>query len=561
MVSELPPDRFGSAIADYHAKLLAFVRRKVGDHDLAYDLTADAEEHALRAGMPVGITQAGFEAWLLRIARNRVIDYWRERKRRPLQLSLDTSSIQPQLIWAHDGVDDQAMVRSGLAALAPRDRQHIERFLAGYAPGELAQELGIQPAAERAARRQAFRRLRAQLEAHEPIHHTAYGESFGFGTLLDGVLATVFERKAGVQVNVIAKPASATESFSMMRHAFHARDSRIAIYTMDVVWHDAFAPHLVNLDRDFTIDSNAYAANVLQPNHKGHHSMLPLHKDFGMLYYRADLLRHYGYTAPPATWQELEAMAQTILAGEHARGNRTLAGYVYQFARYEGLVCHLLELLASQGGGTIIENGKVTLNNPAAIRAIERARRWVGTIAPAEVLTSTEEDTRRIFQRGDAIFMRNWPYAYRMLKAEPTLADRFAVAPLPHAPGLPSVATIGGSQLGVSRYAGDLDSALAFVEHMTSPQAQKLRALVGSYIPTLTSVQCDPAVLRAIPYLPAFDNVQLIARPSAQIGSLYNRVSAVIFQQIHQIMRGADAATTVADLASNLQRMIARERP
>lgn len=556
MDSELPPDRFGSKIADYHAKLFAYVRRKVNDHDLAHDLTADAEELALRAGMPAGITQTGFEAWLLRIARNRVIDHWRACKRRPLQFSLDASSIQPLLIWAHDRVDDQAMVRIALAALSPRDRQHIERFLAGYTPGEMAQALGIQPAAERAARRQAFRRLRTHLEAREPVHHTAYGESFGFGTLLDGVLASAFERKAGVQVNVIAKPASATESFAMMRHAFRVRDSRIAIYTIDVVWHDAFAQHLLNLDRDFAIDSHAYAANVLQPNPKGHYSALPLHKDFGMLYYRADLLRQYGYTTPPATWSELEAMAQTILAGERAGGNRTLAGYIYQFAPYEGLVCHLLELLASQGGGTIIEDGRVTVNNPAAIQAIERARRWIGTIAPPAVLTWTEEDTRRVFQRGDAIFMRNWPYAYRMLKAEPGFAKRFAVAPLPHAPGLPSVATIGGSQLGVSRYADDPDSALAFVEHMTSPQAQKLRALVGSYIPTLTSVQRDPAVLRAIPYLPAFDDVQLIARPSAEIGTLYNRVSAMIFQQIHQIMRGADVAATVAELAGSIQRFL-----
>ena len=47
---------------------------------------------------------------------------------------------------------------------------------------------------------------------------------------------------------------------------------------------------------------------------------IPYRADVGLLFYRTDLLKEYGYRAPPATWDELEAMATRIQAGERAKG-------------------------------------------------------------------------------------------------------------------------------------------------------------------------------------------------------------------------------------------------
>jgi trehalose/maltose transport system substrate-binding protein len=58
---------------------------------------------------------------------------------------------------------------------------------------------------------------------------------------------------------------------------------------------------------------------------------------------------------------------------------------------------------------------KVTINNPNAIKALDTAHSWVGTISPAEVTTHDEEAARKIWQDGNAAFMRNWPYAYGCL--------------------------------------------------------------------------------------------------------------------------------------------------
>jgi trehalose/maltose transport system substrate-binding protein len=36
---------------------------------------------------------------------------------------------------------------------------------------------------------------------------------------------------------------------------------------------------------------------------------MPVYADAGILYYRTDLLKKYGYEEPPKTWEELAMMA------------------------------------------------------------------------------------------------------------------------------------------------------------------------------------------------------------------------------------------------------------
>ena len=97
---------------------------------------------------------------------------------------------------------------------------------------------------------------------------------------------------------------------------------------------------------------------------------MPWFGDFGILYYRTDLLKKYGYSAPPKTWAELGVMAKKIQDGERA-SNPNFNGFVYQGNAYEGLTCDALEWLASSGGGQFIDGGKVTIDNPKAAAALE----------------------------------------------------------------------------------------------------------------------------------------------------------------------------------------------
>ena len=107
--------------------------------------------------------------------------------------------------------------------------------------------------------------------------------------------------------------------------------------------------------------------------------------------------------------------AQFIQDKERAAGNDKMWGFVWQGNAYEGLTCDALEWVASHGGGMIVEkDGTISINNPNAAAALDMAAKWVGTISPEGVIGYKEEDARGIWDQGNAVFMRNWPYAWSL---------------------------------------------------------------------------------------------------------------------------------------------------
>ena len=146
---------------------------------------------------------------------------------------------------------------------------------------------------------------------------------------------------------------------------------------------------------------------------------MPWFTDAGLLYYRTDLLEKYG-KQPPATWQELTEIAKEIQDGERAAGNDKMLGFVFQAKAYEGLTCDALEWVDSFGGGTIVGRGR--LDHDQQREGGRRRSIWPrpgsATIAPEGVLNYAEEESRGVFQSGNAVFMRNWPYAWALGNAD-----------------------------------------------------------------------------------------------------------------------------------------------
>ena len=110
-------------------------------------------------------------------------------------------------------------------------------------------------------------------------------------------------------------------------------------------------------------------------------------------------------------------------------------GFVWQGARYEGLVTVFLEYLGAFGGAILDDEGRVRVDSEAAQQALTSMRDaiYVDGIVPPAVLTWQEEQTRFAFQTGQAVFMRNWPYAYGLLedRSQSRVAGRFAVGAMP----------------------------------------------------------------------------------------------------------------------------------
>jgi trehalose/maltose transport system substrate-binding protein len=385
---------------------------------------------------------------------------------------------------------------------------------------------------------------------------TFYGDSVGNAAAVDKLAAKKFTDDTGIEVKVIPKPADATENYATYQRFFQGQSPDIDVMMLDVIWPGAFADNLVDLSAKLGEVAKTHVESIVQNNTvAGKLVAIPWFTDFGMLYYRTDLLQKYGFAKPPETWDELEQMAKKIQEGEKPASSN-FTGFVWQGKAYEGLTCNALEWVYSHGGGTIIENGKSTVNNPQVTKALTRAKGWVGSISPTGVTGYGEEEARNAFQGGNAAFMRNWPYAYAAGNDEKsTIKGKFDVAPLPHEPGQKSAGTVGGWQIGVSKFSKSQDAAIEFVRYLTSPEMQKYRAVVLASIPTIKSVQSDPEVVKVLPFLEKLKAVQLVPRPSNPTGARYNEASIAFFQGVAQVLQGKDPGPILKQVDEKLQRI------
>ena len=388
---------------------------------------------------------------------------------------------------------------------------------------------------------------------------TFIGDSVGGSHNRDVALAKQFTKDTGIKVKVVPHPTASDASYSQLARVFSSKSSSFDVAMLDVLWPGAFAPYLVDLKPKLGKEAKQHTQGLIKNDTvDGKLVAMPWFGDFGILYYRTDLLRKYGYTSPPKTWNQLFAMASKIQAGEQA-SNDKFTGFVFQGNSYEGLTCDALEWYQSSGAGGFIDNGKVTINNPKGARVLDQFAAQIGKITPRDVTTYQEGEAHTAFVSGDAAFMRNWPYAYSIGQDPKSskIVGKFSVTVLPHGPGGQSVGTVGGWQLAVNKYSKHVDASIEFVRYMTSAAAQKFNAITNTNVPTIPSVAKDPAVVKANPYLkPAIANVARVARPSNLLGARYNQGSKAIYQGINQILNGRPASSVLPRIESQLNRIL-----
>jgi trehalose/maltose transport system substrate-binding protein len=208
----------------------------------------------------------------------------------------------------------------------------------------------------------------------------------------------------------------------------------------------------------------------------------------------------------------------------------------------------------SFGGGQIVEaDGSISINNPQAAAAIEEAASWVGTISPEGNLAYMEEESRGVWQLGNAVFMRNWPYAYALGEGEDSaVKGKFDVAPLPAGEGADgrSAATLGGWNYAVSKYSDEPDAAIQLALFLGSEEVQKERAINQSNLPTIEALYDDADVLKASPFMANWKEIfqNAVPRPSAPTKAKYNEVSSMFWSAVHNSLSGNGTAAENLEL-------------
>ncbi len=368
--------------------------------------------------------------------------------------------------------------------------------------------------------------------------------------------------KSGHTAKLVSAPQNATEQLALYQQMLAAGSGDIDVFQIDVIWPGMLASHLEDLGPAYGAAIDGHFKPIVANNTIGGKLVaIPFFTDAGLLYYRTDLLEKHGKPVP-STWQELEATAKAIQDAERAAGNNDMWGFVWQGRASESLTCSALELIDSFGGGSIVAaDGSVTVNNPNAIRAIDTAAKWIGTISPPGTPTYGEEEARGVWQSGNAVFMRNWPYAYSLGNGgDSPIAGKFDVRPVPASDGPDgkTSGTLGGWNLAVSKYSNNKDAAIDLVKFMTSAEVQKARAIKYSYLPTVESVYADPEVASAQPFIPRLKDTftSAVARPSGVTGTRYNQVSSEWFNAVNAVLNGKSTAeASLTSLQGTLERL------
>lgn len=356
--------------------------------------------------------------------------------------------------------------------------------------------------------------------------------------------AEQWSRKTGHQVQVVATPNDASERLALFQQVLAAGSDKIDVFQVDVVWPGLLANHLLDLKPYAQgAEQQHFAAFVTNNTVRGRLVAMPWFANAGLLFYRKDLLEKHGLRVP-TTWAELGGTAKRVMDAERAAGHERLWGYVWQGRAYEGLSCNALEWLVSHGAGTVVDSdGRISVRNPQAAVALKTAAGWVGGISPKSVLNYAEEEARGVFQAGNAVFMRNWPYAWAPAQAaESGIRGKVGVAVLPRGDGPAgrSAATLGGESLAVSKYSRHPALAADLVLYMTSADVQKERALTGSYNPTIAALYRDADIARVNPFMAELADTftHAVARPTAATGARYNQVSNQFWNAAHEVLSG-----------------------
>lgn len=368
-------------------------------------------------------------------------------------------------------------------------------------------------------------------------------------------IARDFTAATGVPVDLLRQPADSDQRRQGLAVALQAGRPEPDVFLMDVAWVAQFASSgwLSPLDAagDSLPPSAAFPAAAAQAGTwQGKRMSLPVYVDGGLLYYRKDLLEKYGYQAPPSTWGDLRNMAAKVEAGERAR-DPAFFGYVWQGAQYEGLVCDFLEAAASGGGGLPVRNGSLGADSEPNRRALAMLRGLIenGLSPPETYAGMKEEEARLYFQKGSALFERNWPYAWALHEAEGSpVRGKTGAAPLPHFEGGEPAAALGGWQIGISRFSRRRAEAEKLARYVVSLPVQKRLALELGWNPGRSEAYADSALLAAHPHYAVLGEAlsHAVARPGLPYWTL---LSEILQRHLNAALAGKEAPAAALQAA------------
>lgn len=328
---------------------------------------------------------------------------------------------------------------------------------------------------------------------------------------LDAILDEFRARHPEIALRTQLLPNASDVAHQYFLTSLEGQSESVDVLVVDVVWVAEFARAgwIADLSDQFPVEQLRRTflpgpAEAVSPGGKVY--ALPWYLDVGLLYYRTDLVPR-----PPRTYDELISESKAALAT-----HPELAGYVWQGRQYEGLICNVYEAIWGHRGQSF-QDDRLALESPPSQAALRYLRSLLTSgVSPPAVTSYDEEDARRAFQDGRAVFMRNWPYAWSEAQSPTSkVHGKVGFAPLPSLTGEPGPGTLGGWQLAVNaRLSGKRrDAAIALIRHLTSKDASVRLALASGRNPPRRDAYDDPRLVQGAPFIRALLPLFERARP------------------------------------------------
>ncbi|MDS0294644.1 extracellular solute-binding protein [Halogeometricum sp. S3BR5-2] len=184
---------------------------------------------------------------------------------------------------------------------------------------------------------------------------------------------------------------------------------------------------------------------------------IPLFPDFPTVQYRKDLVEQAGYDPEGENWatESMQWQAFSEMVADVQQQNDLQFGFNFQASVYEGLsCCDFNEFMTSWGGAYFgshdnlfgpVGDRPITVEEEGVLQSIRMIRSFIHgegpdqhglegyqNISPDAVLQWVEDPSMAPFANGNAVALRNWPYAIAQNGSEEYFGEDLGVMPIPY---------------------------------------------------------------------------------------------------------------------------------
>jgi multiple sugar transport system substrate-binding protein len=210
---------------------------------------------------------------------------------------------------------------------------------------------------------------------------------------------------------------------------------------------------------------------------------VPWYVETRLVYYRTDLAEEGGITEPPATWDDLKAMAEGIQGTGAEYGINLQPGG-------QGSWQTFMPFFWQAGGEIMDADGNFTLDGEPCVAALTYYDSFFeeGLTAPAAGDVPLEGQ----FANGDVGSFISGPWMVGIVTDAGADPETWTVAHQPTEEA--GTSFVGGSNLGVLADSDNKEAAWAFIEYLTQPEVQVTWYETISDLPSVQSAWDDEAL-------------------------------------------------------------------